>query len=138
MWARRGDVFAVHASGNAPGVHALWPQALALGYRVAVRPSRREPFTGQRLVYALRHSGFRDHDVVFLPTDYAGADELIGGADLAMVYGGQDTVDKYVDDPTVFVNGPGRTKILITADRDWRDYLDVIVDSVAHLGGMAV
>jgi acyl-CoA reductase-like NAD-dependent aldehyde dehydrogenase len=130
-------VFAVHASGNAPGVHALWPQALALGYRVAVRPSRREPFTGHRLVHALRQSGFRDHDVMFLPTDYAGADELIDAADLAMVYGGQDIVDKYADDPTVFVNGPGRTKILLTEDRDWRDYLDMIVDSIAHLGGMA-
>jgi acyl-CoA reductase-like NAD-dependent aldehyde dehydrogenase len=137
VWARRGEVFAVHASGNAPGVHALWPQALALGYRVAVRPSRREPFTGHRLTYALRRSGFRDSDVMFLPTDYAGADELIGSADLAMVYGGQDVVDKYADDPTVFVNGPGRTKILVTGDRDWRDYLDVIVDSIAHLGGMA-
>ncbi len=137
VWARRGDVFAVHASGNAPGVHALWPQALALGYRVAVRPSRREPFTGHRLVHALRQSGFRDHDAMFLPTDYAGADELIGSADLAMVYGGQDIVDKYAADPTVFVNGPGRTKILITEDRDWRDYLDVIVDSIARLGGMA-
>ncbi len=137
VWARRGEVFAVLASGNAPGVHALWPQALALGYRVAVRPSRREPFTGHRLVHALRLSGFRDQDAAFLPTDYAGADELVDAADLAMVYGGQDIVDKYVDDPTVFVNGPGRTKILITADRDWRDHIDVIVDSVAHLGGMA-
>ncbi len=137
VWVRRGNVFAVHASGNAPGVHALWPQALALGYRVAVRPSRREPFTGQRLVHALRQSGFRDHDVMFLPTDYAGADELIDAADLAMVYGGQHIVDKYADDPTVFVNGPGRTKILITEDQDWRDYIDVIVDSIAHLGGMA-
>jgi acyl-CoA reductase-like NAD-dependent aldehyde dehydrogenase len=137
VWTRRGDVFAVHASGNAPGVHALWPQALALGYRVAVRPSRREPFTGHRLVYALRQSGFRDQDVVCLPTDYAGADELIAAADLAMVYGGQDIVDKYANDPTVFVNGPGRAKILITADRDWRDYINVIVDSIAHLGGMA-
>ena len=35
------------------------------------------------------------------------------------------------------VNGPGRAKILITADRDWRDYIDVIVDSIANLGGMA-
>lgn len=137
VWARRGEVFAVLASGNAPGVHAQWPQALALGYRVAVRPSRREPLTGHRLVHALRRSGFRNEDAVFLPTDYAGADELVGGADLAMVYGGQDVVDRYVDDPTVFVNGPGRTKILITADRDWRDHLDVIVDSIAHLGGMA-
>jgi hypothetical protein len=35
------------------------------------------------------------------------------------------------------VNGPGRAKILITADRDWRDYIDLIVDSIANLGGMA-
>jgi hypothetical protein len=74
---------------------------------------------------------------VYLPTDYAGADEIIRAADLAMVYGGQDVVDKYANDPTVFPNGPGRTKILITEEKDWRDYLDVIVDSIANLGGMA-
>ena len=76
VWARRGEVFAVHASGNHPGVHGLWPAALALGYRVAIRPSRREPFTGHRLIHALRQAGFRDEDVVYLPTDYAGADEI--------------------------------------------------------------
>jgi acyl-CoA reductase-like NAD-dependent aldehyde dehydrogenase len=130
-------VFAVHASGNAPGVHGLWLQALALGYRVAVRPSRREPFTGHRLILSLRAAGFRDADAVLLPTDYAGADEIIRAADLAMVYGGQDVVDKYGTDPRVFPNGPGRTKILITADRDWRAYLDVIVESIAGLGGTA-
>jgi acyl-CoA reductase-like NAD-dependent aldehyde dehydrogenase len=137
VWARRGEVFAVHAAGNGPGVHGLWPQALALGYRVAVRPSRREPLTGHRLVNALRQSGFRPEDAVYLPTDHSGADEIIRSADLAMVYGGQDVVDKYAVDPTVMVNGPGRAKILITADRDWRDYLDLIVDSIANLGGMA-
>jgi hypothetical protein len=131
------EVFAVHASGNAPGVHALWLQALPLGYRVAIRPSRREPFTAHRLIYALREAGFRPQDVVYLPTDYAGADEIIRAADLSMVYGGQDVVDKYATDPTVFPNGPGRTKILITAEKDWRDYLDVIVDSIGNLGGMA-
>jgi acyl-CoA reductase-like NAD-dependent aldehyde dehydrogenase len=137
VWTRRGDVFTVLASGNSPGVHAQWPQALALGYRAAVRPSRREPFTGYRLVRALRDSGFRDDHVVFVPTDHAGADELVYGADLAMVYGGQEVVDRYAGDPTVLVNGPGRTKILVTADRDWRDHLDVVVDSIARLGGMA-
>jgi hypothetical protein len=30
VWVRRGEVFAVLASGNGPGVHGLWPQALAL------------------------------------------------------------------------------------------------------------
>jgi acyl-CoA reductase-like NAD-dependent aldehyde dehydrogenase len=137
VWARRGAVFAVHAAGNGPGVHGLWPQALALGYRVAVRPSRREPLTGHRLVNALRQKGFRPEDVVYLPTDHGGADEIIRAADLAMVYGGQDVVEKYAGDPTVVVNGPGRAKILITADRDWRDYIDLIVESIANLGGMA-
>jgi acyl-CoA reductase-like NAD-dependent aldehyde dehydrogenase len=137
VWARRGEVFAVHAAGNGPGVHALWPQALALGYRVAVRPSRREPLTAHRLVNALRQAGFRPEDAVYLPTDHGGADEIIRSADLALVYGGQDVVDKYADDPAVVVNGPGRTKILITADRDWRDHVDLVVDSIANLGGMA-
>ena len=137
VWARRGEVFAVHASGNAPGVHGLWPQALALGYRVAVRPSRREPFTGQRLIAALRESGFRAEDVSYLPTDYTGADEVIRAVDLAMVYGGQDVVDKYATDPTVWVNGPGRAKVLITAEQDWRDHVDLIVASICAFGGTA-
>ena len=137
VWARRGEVLAVHAPGNAPGIHGLWPQALALGYRAAVRPSRREPFTAHRLIHALRQAGFRPEDAVYLPTDYAGADELLRAADLAMVYGGQAVVDRYANDPTVLTNGPGRTKILITAERDWCDYLDLIVDSICNLGGMA-
>jgi len=137
VWARRGEVFVVHASANAPGVHGLWPQALSLGYRVAVRPSRREPFTGQRLITALRESGFRGADVCYLPTDYTGADEIIRAADLAMVYGGQDVVDKYSVDPTVWVNGPGRAKILLTAEQDWRDHLDLIVESICTFGGTA-
>lgn len=137
VWSRRGEVFAVHASGNAPGVHGHWPQALALGYRVAVRPSRREPFTGQRLVAALRESGFRADDVSYLPTDYIGADELIRAADLAMVYGGQEVVDRYAACPTVWVNGPGRAKILVTAEQDWHEHLDLIVESICTFGGTA-
>ena len=137
VWARRGDLFGVLASGNSPGIHALWPQSLALGYRVAVRPSRRETFTAHRLVHALRQAGFRPEDVTYLPTDHGGADEIIRSVDLAMVYGSQDVVDKYAGDSTVLVNGPGCTKILITADQDWHDHLDTIVDSIANLGGMA-
>jgi acyl-CoA reductase-like NAD-dependent aldehyde dehydrogenase len=137
VWARRGETLAVHAPGNAPGVHGLWPQALALGYRVAIRPSRREPFTAHRLVTALRSSGFRDEDALFLPTDHATSDELVRAADLALVYGGHDVASRFADDPKMLVNGPGRTKIVITAEQDWRQHLDVIVDSIAGLGGMA-
>jgi acyl-CoA reductase-like NAD-dependent aldehyde dehydrogenase len=137
VWARRGEVLAVHAPGNAPGVHGLWPQALALGYRVAVRPSRREPLTAHRLIHALRLAGFRNEDALYLPTDHGGADEIIRAADLSMVYGGQDVAARYAAEETVLVNGPGQTKILLTADHDWRDYLDELVDSIANLGGMA-
>ncbi|MGF1430243.1 aldehyde dehydrogenase family protein [Kitasatospora sp. LaBMicrA B282] len=136
VWTRRGHVFAVHAAGNHPGPHSLWLEALALGYRVAVRPSRREPFTPHRLVSALRAAGFGDDQVVLLPTDHNAADELLRGADLGLVYGGDEVVRKYAG-TNVLPQGPGRSKILVTADTDWREHLDTIVDSISHQGGVA-
>jgi acyl-CoA reductase-like NAD-dependent aldehyde dehydrogenase len=137
VWTRRGDVFAVHAPGNHPGVHGIWLEALALGYRVAVRPSRRDPFTPHRLISALRAAGFGDDQVVLLPTGYAVADEILRGADLAMAYGGEDVMRKYAGQSKMLPQGPGRSKILLTADVDWRDHLDVIVASICHQGGRA-
>jgi acyl-CoA reductase-like NAD-dependent aldehyde dehydrogenase len=137
VWTRRGDVFAVHAAGNHPAVHALWLEALALGYRVAVRPSRREPFTPHRLVTALRSAGFGDDQVMLLPTDYEAADEILRGADLGLVYGGADVIRKYSGNGRILPQGPGRSKILITVDSDWRAHIDTIVDSVSHQGGTA-
>ncbi|MEV5705084.1 aldehyde dehydrogenase family protein [Actinoallomurus sp. NPDC052274] len=137
VWVRRGEVFAVHAAGNHPGVHAPWLEALALGYRVVVRPSRREPFTAHRLITALREAGFGDDHVVLLPTDHAVADEIIRAADLSMVYGSADVVAKYAADPTVLPQGPGRSKILLTAADHWHSYLDTVVESVGGHAGMA-
>jgi acyl-CoA reductase-like NAD-dependent aldehyde dehydrogenase len=127
----------VHAPGNSPAVHSLWLEPLALGYRVAIRPSRREPLTPYRLISALRASGFGDDQVILLPTDYAEASEILRQADLSMVYGGQEVIDKYAAHPTVLPNGPGRSKILITADSDWHEYLEMIVASISHEGGTA-
>jgi acyl-CoA reductase-like NAD-dependent aldehyde dehydrogenase len=137
VWIRRGDVFAVHAPGNHPGVHGIWLEALALGYRVAVRPSRRDPFTPHRLISALRAAGFGDDQVVLLPTDYAAADAILRGADLAMAYGGEDVMRKYATQSKMLPQGPGRSKILLTADVDWREHLDVIVASISQEGGRA-
>ncbi|WP_158880338.1 aldehyde dehydrogenase family protein [Amycolatopsis anabasis] len=136
VWTRRGDVFAVHAAGNHPAVHQGWLEALALGYRLAVRPSRREPFTPHRLVTALREAGFAEDQVVLLPTDHDAAGEILGQADLGMVYGGGDVVRKYADHPGVLPQGPGRSKILLTAEADWESALDTIVDSVSAGGGV--
>ncbi|WP_261567429.1 aldehyde dehydrogenase family protein [Frankia gtarii] len=137
VWTRRGEVFAVHAAGNTPAVHGLWPEALALGYKVLVRPSAREPYTAFRLVEALRQAGFPPATLTLLPTDHDVADVIIAEADYTIVYGGQDVVDKYGAIPTVLTQGPGRSKILVTADVDWREKIDIIVDSISHLGGTA-
>ncbi|RAJ43072.1 acyl-CoA reductase-like NAD-dependent aldehyde dehydrogenase [Kitasatospora sp. SolWspMP-SS2h] len=133
VWSRRGEVFAVHAAGNHPGTHTLWPEALALGYRVAVRPSRREPFTPHRLVTALRMAGFADDHVMLLPTDHAAAEGLLRGADLA--YGSDEVIRQYADDPFVLPLRPGRSKILLTAGTDWPAQLDTVVSSISHHGG---
>ncbi|MBB5791236.1 aldehyde dehydrogenase family protein [Jiangella mangrovi] len=138
LWSRRGDVFGVHAAGNHPSVHAAWIQALALGYRVAVRPSRKEPFTPARLVAALREAGFGADAVVLLPTDHAVSATMLRLADLSMVYGGDAVIQRYGADPTVLPQGPGRTKILLAADADWRDHadlVDLVADSAARSGG---
>ena len=137
VWTRRGDVFAVHAPGNHPGVHALWLEALALGYRVAVRPSRRDPFTPHRLISALREAGLGDDHVVLLPTGHEGAQDMLRAADLAMAYGGDEVMQAVAAYPRTLPQGPGRSKILITGEVDWREHLDVIVESIASQGGRA-
>lgn len=136
VWTRRGDVFAVHAAGNHPGLHGLWVEAPALGYRVAVRPSSREPFTPHRLITAMRQAGLGEDQVVFLPTDRTVAGDIIQAADLAMVYGGDDVVHKYAGTTTALAQGPGRSKILLTGG-DWRSHLDTVVASIGNEGGTA-
>ncbi|MFF3911435.1 aldehyde dehydrogenase family protein [Streptomyces sp. NPDC001848] len=133
VWSRRGEVLAVHVPGNHPGTHGFWPEALALGYRVAVRPSAREPFTAHRLVLALREAGFGGDQVALLPCGHEAADAIVREADLA--YGGDEIIRGYADDPGVLSLQPGRSKILLTAGTDWRDHLDMIVDSVAQHAG---
>ncbi|WP_174183577.1 aldehyde dehydrogenase family protein [Nocardia barduliensis] len=137
VWTRKGDLFAVHAAGNTPAVHGLWPEAVALGYKVAVRPSTREPYTAFRLVSALRMAGLPPELVTLLPTDYEAADVLVAESDFAIVYGGQDVVDKYGGSARVLTQGPGRSKILVTSDVDWREKVALIAESVSHLGGTA-
>jgi acyl-CoA reductase-like NAD-dependent aldehyde dehydrogenase len=73
--------------------------------------------------------------VVLLPTGYDAADAILRGADLAMAYGGEDVMRKYAAQASMLPQGPGRSKILVTADVDWREHLDVIVASISHEGG---
>lgn len=136
-WIPRGDVLAVVAAGNHPGTQGVWPEAVALGLRVAVRPSRREPFTAQRVVHALHAVGLGSH-AAYLPTDQAEVTTLVDAADLALVYGGSDMERRYADRADVLVQGPGRSKVLVLADAlddDADRVADLVADSVAGRGG---
>ena len=137
VWTRRGDVFAVHAPGNTPAIHNLWLSALALGYRVAVRPSSREPFSPHRMVAALRAAGFGPDQVALLPTAHDVADTLLRGADLAIAYGGEEVMRKYATMTTLLPQGPGRSKVLLTRDVDPLAHLDTLASAVSGHGGTA-
>lgn len=133
---RRGDVVSVIAPGNGPGPHALWPQAVALGYRVVIRPSEREPFTAQRLVSSMQAAGLQDY-VVLAPCTHQSVPALIRESDLSIVYGSDATVERYRNSPNVLVQGPGRSKVVITADQVSDAAISLAFDSVAALGGAA-
>lgn len=134
LWVRKGDVLAVNAPANTPEVHAAWLDAVALGYRVAVRPSRREPVTPHRLVSALRQAGLGDDRLVLLPSEHGTADAIINAADLAITFGGDDVVSRY-SGTGVLTQGPGRSKVLLTADADRTSFVDTVVESVASQAG---
>lgn len=136
VWTRRGDVLAVLAPGNHPGPHLEWLTALALGYRVAVRPSRRDPFTPARLVHALRAAGLDPAHCALVPGGHEVGDALVAAADRSVVFGGDDVVRRYGADTSVFVQGPGRSKILLSEGADWRGHLDVIEESLTSGGGL--
>ncbi|MFE7483273.1 aldehyde dehydrogenase family protein [Streptomyces sp. NPDC057552] len=135
VWTRRGEVLMVHAPANSPVVHTAWLDALALGYRVAVRPSQREPFTAHRLVSALRQVGYDNDQVVLLPTDHPTADRLVAEADVALAFGSDEVARKYGSSTLVMPFGPGRSKILLTSGVDAGRHLDTITESVAGHAG---
>jgi hypothetical protein len=136
LFSRRGDIISVVAAGNGPGVHALWPQAIAMGYRTLVKPSLREPFTAQRLVYAMELARLEGY-VAFIPSDHKGAETMILESDLAIVYGGPDVAAKYANNPKVLVQGPGRSKIVVGRDVDYKEAVALTARSAMALGGAA-
>jgi acyl-CoA reductase-like NAD-dependent aldehyde dehydrogenase len=134
-WVRRGEVLGVVAPSNHPGTHGAWLQAVAMGYRVLVRPGARDPFTPLRLVRALLAAGLDADWISLLPGSHAAVDTLVDAADLALVYGGESTVARLRGGDRVLVRGPGRTKILVDAPVG-EELMDHLVAEVAGDGGV--
>ncbi|HFN0790188.1 TPA: aldehyde dehydrogenase family protein [Klebsiella variicola subsp. variicola] len=136
-WCRKGDIFFVQAAGNSPGVHALWLEALSLGYRVIVRPSSRDPLTPYYLILALYKAGIPRDYIIMVPCDYDVIDFIIEKSDYALVYGNQNTVAKFYKQRNVLVQGPGRSKLIVTSDADNDFSLSLAYEGVIFHGGTA-
>lgn len=132
------DVLGAVLPSNSPGVHTLWLPVVPLQMGLMLKPGSQEPWTPYRIAAAFVEAGIPREAIAIYP----GAGAEIGGAILSscrrsMIFGGPQTVQQYAGNPGVQVHGPGFSKILIgddVVDR-WRDFVDVMVDSVYRNGG---
>jgi acyl-CoA reductase-like NAD-dependent aldehyde dehydrogenase len=122
---------------NSPGVHGLWIPAIAMKMPLVLRPGGTEPWTPYRLIQALMKAGVPGDAFNFLPSDHAGAGEIVRQTGRSMFFGDVSAVGSVAGDPRVEVHGPGYSKLVFGADLApaWHDYLEVMALSVAENGG---
>ncbi len=122
---------------NSPAVNSLWLPAIALKTPVILKPGREEPWTPYRLIQAFIAAGCPAEAFGFYPTDHEGAGEILKSCGRALLFGDTSTTAQHANNPAIEIHGPGYSKILIGDDcvENWRDYLDVMVSSIADNGG---
>src|SRR2546430_1149517 len=117
---------------NSPGVHTLWLPIIPLQVGLVLKPGPQEPWTPYRMTGAFIKAGVPKEAIAIYP----GLGD-IGAAVLAhcprsLIFGGSATVEQYKGNPRVQAHGPGFSKVLLGDDKvdDWKQYLDLMVDSV--------
>jgi acyl-CoA reductase-like NAD-dependent aldehyde dehydrogenase len=132
------DVLGAVLPSNSPGVHTLWLPVIPLQIGLALKPGSQEPWTPYRIAAAMIEAGIPVEAISIYP----GAGNEIGAAILSsyrrsMIFGGPQTIQQYAGSDRVQVHGPGYSKILLGEDAadNWREYLDLMVDSVYRNGG---
>ena len=132
------DVLAAVLPSNSPGVHTLWLPVIPMQIGLALKPGSQEPWTPYRVAAAMVEAGVPAEAISLYP----GSGAEVGGALLSkyrrsMIFGGEETVRQYANNPGVQVHGPGFSKILLGDNcvDDWEQYVDLMVDSVYRNGG---
>jgi acyl-CoA reductase-like NAD-dependent aldehyde dehydrogenase len=122
---------------NSPGVNSLWVPSPVLKVPVILKPGSQEPWTPWRVMQAMIKAGVPKEGFGFYPTTHEGADTIMHSCGKAIIFGDQNTVDRYRDNPRFNVHGPGYSKVLLGADaaENYENYLDVLVDSVSLNSG---
>ena len=131
------DALGLVMPSNSPAVNSLWLPAIALKIPVVIKPGREEPWTPYRLIQAFLAAGCPAEAFGFYPTDHEGADAVWERCGRALVFGGQETVDRHAGNPGIQVHGPGYSKIILGEDEadNWQDYLELMAASVVENGG---
>jgi hypothetical protein len=117
---------------NSPGVHTLWLPLIPLQFGLVLKPGSQEPWTPYRMFAAMTKAGIPADAWCIYPGGHDCGSAVLEACERSMIFGGQQTLDKYKDNPRVQPHGPGFSKILIGDDKvdQWEDYLDLMVDSV--------
>jgi acyl-CoA reductase-like NAD-dependent aldehyde dehydrogenase len=133
------DVFGAVLPSNSPGVHSLWVPTIAFKIPLLLKPGREEPWTPFRVIQAFLKAGIPASALGFLPTDHAGAADILRLCGRSMAFGDDRSMAAYKSDPRVEVHGTGYSKVLIGEDRAdrWAEFADVILESIAANGGRA-
>lgn len=122
---------------NSPGVHTLWLPVIPMQVGLMMKPGSSEPWTPYRIVQAFYQAGIPREAISVYPgsSDVGGA--ILEHSQRSMIFGGQQTIDKYAHNPRVQAHGPGFSKILFGEDKidDWEKYLDLMFDSVCANSG---
>jgi acyl-CoA reductase-like NAD-dependent aldehyde dehydrogenase len=122
---------------NSPGVHGLWPPAIALKVPLVLKPGREEPWTPYRIMQAFIAAGCPIEAFGFYPTDHAGAGLILQKCGRSMLFGDTSTTQPYEHDPRVELHGAGLSKVLIGDDvaDQWETFVPLIASSIAENGG---
>lgn len=126
------DVLGAVLPSNSPGVHSLWLPAIPMQMGLALKPGAQEPWTPYRMAMALYKAGVPKEAIAIYPSGPDAGQAVMAACKRVMIFGGQQTIEKYAGDPRVQVHGPGWSKILLGDDEadNWEKYLDVMETSV--------
>ena len=133
------DVFGAVLPSNSPGVHSLWVPTIAFKMPLLLKPGREEPWTPMRVLQAFIKAGLPAQFLGFLPTDHAGASDILRLCGRSMAFGDDKTMAPYKNDHRVEIHGTGYSKYIFGEDQadDYEQYLDTIVEGIAGNGGRA-
>ncbi len=133
----RAESLGVVLPNNSPGVHSLWIPSVPLKIPLVLKPGSAEPWSPYRIIQAFIKAGAPPEAFSFYPTDHAGAGEILRTCGRGMIFGDASSTGAWANDPRIEIHGPGYSKIVIGEDciDNWKDYLDVMVRSVADNGG---